>query len=37
VESETGVGTSFHIDLPVKPPHKSAVFPIVFEKKEEEA
>jgi len=37
VESETGVGTSFHIDLPVKPPHKSTVFPIVFEKKEEEA
>ncbi len=22
VESETGVGTSFHIDLPIKPPHK---------------
>ncbi len=37
VESETGVGTSFHIDLPVKPPHKPTVYPIVFEKKDEEA
>jgi nitrogen fixation/metabolism regulation signal transduction histidine kinase len=33
VESETGVGTSFHIDLPVQPPHRALVFPIVFEKK----
>jgi signal transduction histidine kinase len=27
VESETGVGTSFHIDLPVKPPARSMNFP----------
>jgi two-component system, NtrC family, nitrogen regulation sensor histidine kinase NtrY len=27
VESETGVGTSFHIDLPVKPPLRPAVTP----------
>jgi signal transduction histidine kinase len=37
VESEAGVGTAFHIDLPVKPPHKPAAIPIVFEKKDEEA
>ena len=37
VESETGVGTSFHIELPVKPPHKAQTFPIIFEKKEDEA
>jgi two-component system nitrogen regulation sensor histidine kinase NtrY len=37
VESETGVGTSFHIELPVKPPHKPQTFPIIFEKKEDEA
>jgi signal transduction histidine kinase len=37
VESETGVGTSFHIDLPMKPPHKAQTFPMVFEKKEDEA
>ena len=37
VESETGVGTSFHIELPIKPPHKPQVFPMVFEKKEDEA
>jgi nitrogen fixation/metabolism regulation signal transduction histidine kinase len=37
VESETGVGTSFHIDLPIKPSHKAQAFPIVFEKKEDEA
>jgi len=35
VESETGVGTSFHIDLPIKPPHKAQTFPMVFEKKED--
>jgi two-component system, NtrC family, nitrogen regulation sensor histidine kinase NtrY len=35
VESETGVGTSFHIDLPSKPPHKAQTFPMVFEKKED--
>ncbi|MFZ0412785.1 MAG: ATP-binding protein [Candidatus Acidiferrales bacterium] len=33
VESETGVGTSFHIDLPIQPPHRALVFPIVFDKK----
>ncbi|HEY0704906.1 MAG TPA: ATP-binding protein [Candidatus Acidoferrales bacterium] len=37
VESESGVGTSFHIDLPANPPHKPQVFPMVFEKKEDEA
>ncbi|MGC2739600.1 MAG: ATP-binding protein, partial [Candidatus Acidiferrales bacterium] len=37
IESETGVGTSFHIELPMKPPHKPQVFPMVFEKKEDEA
>jgi two-component system, NtrC family, nitrogen regulation sensor histidine kinase NtrY len=37
VESESGVGTSFHIDLPSHPPHKPQVFPMVFEKKEDEA
>jgi two-component system, NtrC family, nitrogen regulation sensor histidine kinase NtrY len=37
VESESGVGTSFHIDLPASPPHKPQVFPMVFEKKEVEA
>jgi len=37
VESETGVGTSFHIDLPIKPPRKAQTFPMVFEKKEDEA
>jgi two-component system, NtrC family, nitrogen regulation sensor histidine kinase NtrY len=35
VESEPGVGTSFHIELPNKPPHRSQAFPIVYEKKEE--
>jgi nitrogen fixation/metabolism regulation signal transduction histidine kinase len=37
VESETGVGTSFHIELPIKPPFKPQTFPMVFEKKEDEA
>jgi two-component system, NtrC family, nitrogen regulation sensor histidine kinase NtrY len=37
VESESGVGTSFHIDLPASHPHKPQVFPLVFEKKEVEA
>jgi signal transduction histidine kinase len=37
VESESGVGTSFHIELPSNPPHKPQVFPMVFEKKEEGA
>ncbi len=33
VESETGVGTSFHIDLPIHPPHKvPAVPPMLIEK-----
>ncbi|MGH9685185.1 MAG: sensor histidine kinase [Candidatus Acidiferrales bacterium] len=35
VESETGVGTSFRIELPIQPPKRAQVFPIVFEKKEE--
>ena len=35
VESEPGVGTSFHIELPSKPPHRSQAFPIVYENKEE--
>jgi signal transduction histidine kinase len=35
VESEAGVGTSFHIELPSKPPHRPQAFPMVFEKKEE--
>ncbi len=37
VESETGVGTSFHIELPIKPPYKPQTFPMVFAKKEDEA
>jgi signal transduction histidine kinase len=37
VESETGVGTSFHIDLPGHPPKRPQSFPIIFEKVEEEA
>jgi len=37
VESESGVGTSFHVELPGRPPHKPHVFPIVFEKKADEA
>ena len=37
VESESGVGTSFHVELPARPPHKPHVFPIVFEKKADEA
>src|SRR5271170_7437721 len=37
VESESGVGTSFHIELPASHPHKPQVFPMVFEKKEVEA
>jgi two-component system nitrogen regulation sensor histidine kinase NtrY len=32
VESETGVGTSFHIDLPSQPAKRAQTFPIVFEK-----
>jgi two-component system, NtrC family, nitrogen regulation sensor histidine kinase NtrY len=34
VESETGVGTSFHVELPQNPPHKPQVFPMIFEKQE---
>jgi two-component system, NtrC family, nitrogen regulation sensor histidine kinase NtrY len=36
VESETGVGTSFHIDLPVKPPARSVSFPVSAEEPEEQ-
>jgi two-component system, NtrC family, nitrogen regulation sensor histidine kinase NtrY len=32
VESESGVGTSVHVELPNRPPHKPQVFPMVFEK-----
>jgi two-component system, NtrC family, nitrogen regulation sensor histidine kinase NtrY len=32
VESETGVGTSFHIELPSQPAKRAQTFPIVFEK-----
>jgi len=32
VESETGVGTSFHIDLPNHPPRREPSIPITFEK-----
>jgi two-component system nitrogen regulation sensor histidine kinase NtrY len=32
VESETGVGTSFHIELPSQPARRAQNFPIVFEK-----
>jgi signal transduction histidine kinase len=32
VESETGVGTSFHIDLPTQPERRPQSFPTVFEK-----
>jgi len=32
VESESGVGTSVHVELPNKPPQKPQVFPMVFEK-----
>jgi two-component system, NtrC family, nitrogen regulation sensor histidine kinase NtrY len=35
VESETGVGTSFHIDLPVKPPSRSMSFPTSVSEPEE--
>ncbi|HWZ53466.1 MAG TPA: ATP-binding protein [Candidatus Acidoferrales bacterium] len=31
VESETGVGTSFHIELPNHPPRRSVSYPISFE------
>jgi two-component system, NtrC family, nitrogen regulation sensor histidine kinase NtrY len=38
VESETGVGTSFHIDLPVHPAKvKTPDLPVVFEKTTQEA
>ncbi len=36
VESETGVGTAFHVELPAKPPHHQAA-PIVIEEEKEEA
>jgi two-component system nitrogen regulation sensor histidine kinase NtrY len=35
VESETGVGTSFHIELPSHPARRAQNFPIVFEKEKE--
>ncbi|HTS12221.1 MAG TPA: ATP-binding protein [Candidatus Limnocylindrales bacterium] len=36
VESESGVGTSFHIELPNRPPQRPQVFPMVLEKPNEE-
>jgi nitrogen fixation/metabolism regulation signal transduction histidine kinase len=35
VESEMGIGTSFRIELPIQPPKRPQVFPILLEKKEE--
>lgn len=35
IESETGVGTSFHIELPIQPPRRPQNFPMVFEKEKE--
>jgi nitrogen fixation/metabolism regulation signal transduction histidine kinase len=37
VESESGVGTSFHIELPSHPPRQSPSYPMVFEKETQEA
>jgi len=34
VESESGVGTSFHIELLSHPPRRPQTFPLVFEKAE---
>jgi len=36
VESETGVGTSFHIELPNHPPRRSVSFPISYEYEKEQ-
>ena len=36
VESETGVGTAFHVELPTRPPHHQAA-PVVIEEEKEEA
>jgi two-component system nitrogen regulation sensor histidine kinase NtrY len=35
VESETGVGTSFHIELPKQPPRRTVSFPISYEYEKE--
>jgi hypothetical protein len=35
VESEAGVGTSFHIELPKNPPRRSVSFPISFDYEKE--
>ena len=37
VESESGVGTSFHIDLPGQPPGRAQNFPMTLEKDKPEA
>ncbi len=37
VESESGVGTSFHIELPSHPPRQSPSYPMVFERETQEA
>jgi two-component system, NtrC family, nitrogen regulation sensor histidine kinase NtrY len=36
VESESGVGTAFHVELPTRPPHHQAA-PVVIEEEKEEA
>ena len=35
VESETGVGTAFHIELPIKPPRRPAAPPVTSEERKE--
>jgi two-component system, NtrC family, nitrogen regulation sensor histidine kinase NtrY len=35
VESESGVGTSFHIELPSSPPRRPQKFPMIFKQEEE--
>jgi two-component system, NtrC family, nitrogen regulation sensor histidine kinase NtrY len=37
VESEAGVGASFHIELPSHPPRRALTLPIVFEHEKQEA
>jgi hypothetical protein len=36
VESESGVGTAFHVELPTKPPHHQTA-PVVIEEEKQEA
>ena len=35
VESESGVGTAFHVELPTRPPHHQSA-PVVIEEEEKE-